>query len=232
MIRQKLDRIHENITDICRKIGRDPSEITLVAVTKYATVAQIRRAVESGVTDIGESKVQDARDKFAVLGETLSRRDVRRHMIGHLQTNKVKPALQLFDMIQSVDSVRLVRELEKQAGDLGRSVDILIEVNTSGEAQKFGVAPADTLSLVDAVRSCRFIFLKGFMTVGPYTDDELSVRNSFRALRRLGEEVRAAYRGEQRIDARILSMGMTHDYGLALEEGATMLRIGSAIFGG
>lgn len=182
------------------------------------------------MTHIGESKVQAAREKFSQLQDVLPR--VTKHMIGHLQTNKVKTALELFDMIQSVDSVKLIREIEKQAARSQRAkIDILLEVNISGEAQKFGIEKGNLFTLVEEVQMCQRIRLLGLMTMAPLSDDQGIIRQCFRSLKDVSEEINDHFCIEDKVEMRYLSMGMTHDYEIALEEGANMLRIGSAIFG-
>jgi len=229
MIRQRIEQIRQTIDEVCRKNGRDPAGVRLVAATKYASLPQIREALDAGVMDVGESRVQDAQVKFAEL-EHEGRRFTR-HLIGHLQTNKVKTAVRLFDLIQSVDSLKLIREIDRRAGELSRTISILIEVNTFQEKQKFGIMPEQVFSLADEVSRLEHVALQGLMTVGPLTEQEADIRSSFRCLTRLGEEIRQRYPSGQRIEMRYISMGMTHDFILALEEGANMLRIGSAIFG-
>jgi pyridoxal phosphate enzyme (YggS family) len=153
-------------------------------------------------------------------------------MIGHLQTNKVKFAIDLFDMIQSVDSLSLIAEIEKQAIKINRErMDILIEVNVSGEAQKFGIAKENIFKLAEEVTLCSHVHLLGLMTMAPFTDDKNIIRQCFRSLRNLSDEIAEHFSLESKVEMKYLSMGMTHDYEIALEEGANMLRIGSAIFG-
>jgi len=229
-IRDRFLQVQEKIASVCRRVGRDPAGITLVAVTKYSTVDQIREAIAAGITHIGENRIQDAEKKFAQLGELAGR--VRKHMIGHLQTNKAKAAIQLFDMIQSLDSVKLALEMEKRAAAQGRAgVDVLIEVN-SGEEQKSGVDRAGIMELVDQVATCEHLRLWGLMTMAPFADDRDIIRAAFRDLRILNEKIAARYRGHPRVQMKALSMGMSHDYEIAIEEGATMVRIGTAIFKG
>lgn len=229
-IRDRLLQVQEKIASACRRAGRNPADVTLVAVTKYSTVGQIREAIAAGVTHIGENRVQDAEDKFVQLGDLAGR--VRKHMIGHLQTNKAKTAIQLFDMIQSLDSGKLAVEIEKRAVAQGRAgVDVLIEVN-SGEEQKSGVDQAGVMELVEQVAACEHVRLLGLMTMAPFVDDQDVLRAAFRDLRLLKEKIAARYQGHPRVRMRDLSMGMSHDYEIAVEEGATMVRIGTAIFKG
>ena len=173
--------------------------------------------------------MQDAQAKFSQLGEAGNK--VTKHMIGHLQTNKAKDAVKIFDMIQSVDSIKLIQEIEKRVAASGRSkVDVLIEVN-SGEEQKSGVAKTAVMDLVAGAVQCEHVQLLGLMTMAPFVNDEKVVRQAFRDLRLLREEITSQFKGQPRVNMKYLSMGMTNDYEIALEEGANMLRIGRAIFG-
>lgn len=228
MIQERILRIRENIAQICRQIGRRPEDITLIGVTKYTSVEKTLAAIAAGITDIGELKVQDAQRKFAVMGKAAGK--VGKHMIGHLQTNKVKLALQMFDLIQTVDSVKLAREIDKQAARMDIRADVLLEVNCSGEEQKFGVAQDRVIPLVEQIAPLAHIRVRGLMTMAPFVDDEKIIRRSFRDLRGLSEKISKQFDGQERIQMRYLSMGMSGDYEIALEEGANMLRIGSAIF--
>lgn len=228
MIKDNLSRVFEHIASVCERIERDPGEIILVGATKYASAEQIREAVEAGLKHIGENRVQDAQSKFPVLDQFKVK--AVRHMIGHLQTNKVKQAVQLFDFIQSVDSVRLADEIEKEAAKLAKTVDILVEVNTSGEEQKFGVHPDEVPALMKEINRCPRIRLLGLMTMAPITEEKGRIRRCFRDLRELFDAVEEDFADHERIEMKYLSMGMTSDYEIALEEGANMIRIGRAIF--
>jgi len=206
--------IRENIEDIRSRA----KGVLLLAVTKNVELPQIVEAVEAGITDIGESYVQEAKSKIPDLKSKYP--NVRFHLIGHLQTNKVKTALELFDVIQSVDSLRLAEEISKRAT---KPVEIFIEVNTSGEENKFGVVPDQALSLIDRITGLPNLRISGLMTIGKYTDQENEVRECFRKLRQL--------RDEANIPGLKLSMGMSHDFALAIEEGSDIIRIGTGIFG-
>jgi PLP dependent protein len=229
MIKDRILQVRENIARICQSIGKNPADITLVGVTKYSSVEQTREAIEAGITDIGELKVQDAREKFLALGEQAER--VTRHMIGHLQTNKVKVALKIFDIIQTVDSEKLAAEIEKHAAAGNHKAKILIEVNCSGEAQKSGIARDQALSLVEKISFCEHLHCLGLMTMASFVEDEAIVRRGFRDLRQLGELIKKNFSGHPRVQMVYLSMGMSGDYEIALEEGSNMVRIGTAIFG-
>ena len=227
-MKERLARIYDNIAGICRRVGRDPAEITLVGVTKYSESARIQEALDCGLAHIGENRVQDAQQKFSLLKFPAG---VTKHLLGHLQTNKVKVAVGLFDLFQSVDSLRLAEEIEKQAAKLNRTVDILIQVNCSGEEQKSGASKPEALDLMDRVADLEHVRIKGLMTMAPLTEDKTLVRQAFRDLRLIRDQAVPLLKRKGRGEMKYLSMGMSQDYEIALEEGATMLRIGSAIFG-
>ncbi len=229
MIKDNLAVVEEHIASVCQGLGRDPREIILVGATKYAEAPQMQEALKAGLKHIGENRVQDAQRKFPEL-ERWGVKAVR-HMIGHLQTNKVKQAVELFDLIQSVDSIKLAGEIEKQAARLNKDVEIFIEVNTSGEEQKFGVMPDEVPALIQDINHCPHIRLQGLMTMAPLTDEKGIIRRCFRDLRELSDAVEEDFADHERIEMKYLSMGMSADYEIALEEGANMLRIGRAIFG-
>ena len=214
--------LHGRIADACEEYDRDTDDITIVAVTKTRPPAIIKIAVAAGIHNIGESKIQDAEPKILEVGQI-----ARFHMVGHLQTNKVKKAVKLFDVIQSVDSLRLAEEINRRAGEIDRTIECLVEVNCSGEDQKYGVAPEECLDLVKRVNGMENINLTGLMTVGPYVDDDLLIRDIFGRCRDLFKRGRDIVGDE--FDT--LSMGMTGDFPLAIAEGATMIRIGTALFG-
>jgi len=220
---ENLKRVEERIANAAIKSGRRPEDITLVAVTKTVEPEQINQAIRLGVKIIGENRVQEARDKKP---EVLP---VTWHLVGHLQTNKVKYAIQLFDMIQSVDSLHLAQELSKRCVVGEKTMPILIEVNTSGEPTKYGCQPEEAADLVARVAELPNLQIKGLMTIGLFTDDPEEVRPCFVTLRELAEKIGSLRIPNVRMD--ILSMGMTSDFEVAIAEGATMVRIGTAIFG-
>ena len=229
MIKEKLAALKNNIAQVCGRCGRNPDDIVLVGVTKFAEAADIAEAVRCGLTDIGENKVQVARDKFPALEELRTR--VRKHMIGHVQTNKVKAVLDLFDMIQSVDSLRLAEEIDRQAGKRGVKADVLVQIDCAGEEQKFGVPAEEALSFMDQAAGFSHLQISGVMTIAPFVEDEAVIRACFRAARDIYSQARERFAGVPHVSMKYLSMGMTHDYALALEEGANMLRVGTALFG-
>ena len=224
MIRDRIAKIEENIARICQKSGRNPKEITLVGVTKYSTTAQIQEAIKAGLKHVAENRVQEAVQKFPLL------KSVTKHLIGHLQTNKVKAALTVVDLIQSVDSLKLAQEIAKHAQKLNRSIDVLIEVNTSGEEQKYGLKSEDVLPLLQALQPLKEIRVRGLMTMAPYTDDQAIMRRCFQLLRKMRDHVSQNFAGSSQVQMKYLSMGMSGDYEIAIEEGSNMVRIGSAIF--
>lgn len=221
MIRDNLDGVRQRIARACRRCGRDPSSVTLVAVTKGVSVEAIREAVALGVTDVGENRVQEARIKKPALGP------MRWHLIGHLQSNKVKAAVELFDAIHSVDSLALVDALERATA--GHKLQkVFVQVNVSGEATKFGCRPEEARALVQAVLQAPHLQFQGLMTMAPYAGDPEIARPHFRGLRQLRDDV-VAVCGLQPA-ACSLSMGMSGDFEVAVEEGADIVRIGTAIF--
>jgi len=227
-----ISRLERNLEDVrrrmaaaCARAGREPSEVRLVAVTKTVTAAAARALVELGVRDIGENRVQEAARKQ----ESLADLDVRWHMIGHLQTNKARDAVRMFDLIHSVDSERLAAALDKRAPE-GHEVAVLVQVNVSGEESKFGVPAAAALDHVRRVAGFPGVRVEGLMTMAPFVDDAEQVRPVFVRLRRLAAEISAL--GIPRVEMRHLSMGMTQDFEVAIEEGATLVRIGTALFRG
>ncbi len=220
-IKDNFEQVRERIEKTALRAGRCADEIKLVAVAKTFGPEKIQEAIDAGVRIIGENRVQEAKEKFAIIGDT-----AEWHMVGHLQTNKVKEALKIFSLIHSLDSIHLIQEIEKRAE---RKVDCLIEVNTSKETSKFGVAASELSKFFEEVLEFKKINVLGLMTIGPgwaIQDPEAS-RSCFRVL----YDLRDALAGEFDMPLPILSMGMTSDFEVAIEEGSTMVRIGSAIFG-
>ena len=217
-----LQNIRSRIEASCLRAGRAPESVTFLAVTKGQPPAVVRAAAGLGLTLFGENRVQEARPKIGQCPGHL-----RWHMIGHLQSNKCRDAVHFFEMIQSVDSLDLAREIDKWAGKSAKTMPILIEVNIAGESSKFGYPPAQLLADLDEINALRKIEIHGLMTVAPWTPDPEKVRPVFRQLRELKEQC------EQILGAPLphLSMGMSGDYEVAIEEGATIVRIGSALFG-
>lgn len=223
-IRDNLESVRQRIARAAQAAGRDPGEITLVAVTKTFPVETILEGIESGLEIIGENRVQEAAQKFSRIG-----RRVQWHLVGHLQSNKAKKAVEIFSLIHSIDTLEIAREVGRRAQELGRVQDVLAEVNTSGEPQKYGVEPSRALDFIGSLSRLQGIRVLGLMTVGPLTDDAQAIRQAFRQLQRLFQEARGL--GLENTEMRYLSMGMSSDFELAIAEGSNMVRIGSAIFG-
>ena len=223
-IRENVQFARNKIAEACRRRGRKSEEIELVAITKTVDVEQINEAIEAGIRVVGENRVQEAWRKFQEVGEK-----VHWHMVGHLQTNKVKRVLQFADMIHSVDSVYLAREIQTQAKKLDRTIEILIQVNTSGEESKFGLEPEATIGAIEEVSTLPNLKIKGLMTIGAFLPNPEDVRPCFKLLHDLKDRVNE--RGITSVEIGTLSMGMTNDYEIAIEEGSTMVRVGTAIFG-
>ncbi len=223
---ERIEAVRGRIEACALRCNRAPNEITLVAVSKTHPAEVIREAIAAGVTDLGENRVQEAEGKIPEVG----RHAARWHLIGHLQSNKARRAVELFDVIHSLDSVALAQRLDRMCVELNRQeLPVMIQVDLGREATKSGADEAEVLQLVEALKHCQRLRLSGLMTLPPYFDDAEQVRPFFRKLRELRDELssRRAFgdlRGE-------LSMGMTHDYEIAIEEGATIVRVGTAIFG-
>jgi hypothetical protein len=215
------------IKDNIRKIKEQiPNAITIVAVTKGRTVDEIKETIEAGIRDIGENRVNEAVIKYEQL-RTMNYQ-LRTHMVGHLQTNKVKDAVRSFDLIQSVDSLHLAVEIDKQAAKINKLQDILIEVKTSGEAAKFGLKPDEVIEVIKEIAKLKNINIKGLMTIAPIVDNPEKTRVYFKMLRELKESINTIHLTQYPIQ--ILSMGMTDDFAVAIEEGSNMVRLGRAIF--
>ena len=224
---ERLAAVHREIAQAADRAGRDAADVLLVAVTKTVPLERIRRAVEAGATDLGENRVQEAETKIPALGASPG---PRWHLIGHLQTNKTGKALDLFDVIHSVDSLALAQTLSRRLVALGRTkpLDVLLEVNVAGEATKRGFAPDGVFADGPAIAALPGLRLRGLMTVAPLVTDPEEVRPVFRELHQLRGRLSDRLGGEPLPD---LSMGMSHDFPVAVEEGATMVRVGTAIFG-
>ena len=224
-IAENIEEIQREKAQAAQRCGRNPEDILLIAVTKTRSAEEINEAVRAGITDIGENKVQEILDKYdKVL-------PVNWHMIGHLQTNKVKYIIDKVSLIHSVDSFRLAEEIDRRAAQHGRTMDILVQVNAAGDEAKFGVEPDAAESLISEIlESCENIRIRGLMTVAPYAENPEEVRPHFRRMRSLYDRIAAEIR-HPRLDFQYLSMGMSNDRIIAVEEGSTAIRVGTAIFG-
>lgn len=221
----ELETVHDRIQAAARACGRDPASITLVAVSKTISTERVKTAIEAGVTILGENYVQEARDKISAL----SAYHIGWHFIGHLQSNKAKYAVRLFDLIHTVDSVKLAQELDKQAKKNDKVQPILIQVNISAEATKSGADPEAIFNLLRRISPFENISVRGLMTMPPFFDDPDRARPYFAALREMRDRIIQENIPNIRMDE--LSMGMTGDFEVAIAEGATLVRVGTAIFG-
>ena len=224
MIQENLEFVKSMIHNACQESKRKEPEITLIAVSKTKPLSMLEAAYQCGCRDFGENKVQELLEKAEVLPK-----DIRWHMIGHLQRNKVKYIIGKTALIHSVDSVRLAQEISKEAGKKEITVSILIEVNIGSEESKYGVAPEQAEELIREISQFPYLKIEGFMAVAPYTEDAESNRQYFERLRDLSVDIKSKNIDNVYMD--VLSMGMSGDYAVAIQEGATMVRVGTGIFG-
>jgi pyridoxal phosphate enzyme (YggS family) len=213
-LRENLEAVRERIARAADRVGRDPATVVLLAVTKVFPASVIREAYDLGLREFGENYVQEFEGKAPEVGGL---EGARFHLIGHLQSNKARKAAELFQVVQTIDSAKLARRLNES----GRTLDVMLEVKLSGEDAKSGAAPSELAALIEAVRACQNLSLLGLMTMPPWSEDPEASRAYFRRLRELGQEH----------DLTQLSMGMSHDLETAIEEGATCVRVGTALFG-
>ena len=223
-IKDNLNGIIKRKDEAAARSGRSGEDVLLIAVTKLHGPDEINEAIDCGITDIGENKVQEILDKYDRV------RPVRWHLIGHLQTNKVKYIIDKVDLIHSVDSLHLAKEIEKRAANAGKVMDILVQVNPEGEETKFGTSKDEAVKLVEDISGlCPHIAVKGLMCIAPFADDPEEVRPVFAEMKTLYDHI--ASMSLERVDFRYLSMGMSGDFETAIEEGANVVRVGTAIFG-
>ncbi|HWU40153.1 MAG TPA: YggS family pyridoxal phosphate-dependent enzyme [Candidatus Acidoferrum sp.] len=220
-LQNRLSRVHDRIVAAAGRAGIDAASVTLVAVSKMMPVSVIQTALDAGVKIFGENRVQEARDKIATLGGRATW-----HLVGHLQTNKAKIAVQLFEVIHSLDSLKLAEALDRSGQQLGKTVRCLLEVNLGGEESKTGTSEEAVRPLLEAAMQLTHLRIEGLMAIPPFLPDPEQVRPFFRRLRGLRDKL-----AQEGFGLSQLSMGMTHDFEVAIEEGATMVRIGTAIFG-
>lgn len=224
MIKENLKEVERTIQEKCEARPQNLGEVTLIAVSKTKPVPQLLEAYEEGIRDFGENKVQELCEKAEVLPK-----DIRWHMIGHLQTNKVKYLIDKVYMIHSVDSYKLAQQIHKEAVKVSRCIPVLIEVNIANEESKFGIAPQECEEFIKSIAKLSGITVKGVMTVAPFVTDAEENRRYFQALKQLSVDIKQ--KNIDNVSMDILSMGMTGDYKVAIEEGATYVRVGSGIFG-
>jgi len=227
MIAEAIEKVRARIAEACSRAGRSPNTITLMAVTKGRSIKEVQEAISCGVTEIGESRVQEAVKKYEFFESSES--DLHWHLVGHLQTNKVKEAVGIFDLIHSVDSLRLACEIERQAAKINKLQQILIEIKTSPEPTKQGIPAQELKPFLEGLAGFTHIKVRGLMTIAPLVSSAQQTRPYFRAVRLLADEINS-----QGVYPRleILSMGMSSDFEVAIEEGATLIRLGRVIFEG
>lgn len=224
MLKDNLAQVQKNIETACRKAGRDVSEVTLIAVSKTKPIEMLQEIYDAGMRTFGENKVQEMMDKEAVMPK-----DIRWHMIGHLQRNKVKYLMGKAALIHSVDSMRLAEEISTQSVKHQVETDILVEVNIAEEESKFGITKEEAIQLVTDISKLPNTHIKGLMTIAPFVDDPEDNRKYFQQIKQLSVDIKN--KNIDNVSMEILSMGMTGDYMVAIEEGATMVRVGTGIFG-
>lgn len=224
MIGENIERVEREIGESCKRAGRDRKEVTLIAVSKTKPLSMLREAYEAGARDFGENKVQELTDKIPEMPP-----DVRWHMIGHLQRNKVKYIVDKVYMIHSVDSLRLAETISAEAVKKNTEVNILVEVNMAEEESKFGVKPENTAALVSEIAKLPAVHIKGLMTIAPFVENPEENRKYFHKMKQLAVDI--MHKNIDNVSMEVLSMGMTGDYKVAVEEGSTYVRVGTGIFG-
>lgn len=224
MIKDQLAEVEHKIQAACERSGRKREDVTLIAVSKTKPVEVLKEAYDAGVRVFGENKVQELADKYEALPK-----DIRWHMIGHLQTNKVKYIVDKVECIHSVDSLKLAEVIEKEAAKKNCKVNILIEVNVAQEESKFGISMDEVIPLIEKISSFPHISIQGLMTIAPFVENAEENRTIFKNLHKLSVDIMS--KNIDNVNVSILSMGMTNDYEVAIEEGATMVRVGTGIFG-
>ena len=224
MVQEQLEEVRQNIRNACERSGRKVEDVTLIAVSKTKPVPMLQEAYDAGARDFGENKVQEILEKEPQLPS-----DIRWHMIGHLQTNKVKYIIDKVSMVHSVDSVRLAEAIEKEAEKKDICMPVLIEVNVAGEESKFGLSIEEVLPFLEEISSYEHLQVKGLMTIAPFVANPEENREVFQKLKKLSVDIAA--KNINNVNMSVLSMGMTGDYQVAIEEGATMVRVGTGIFG-
>lgn len=224
MIQENIRQVQKNILDACNRVNRNPSEVTLIAVSKTKPISDIEEAIRCGMTEFGENKVQELVHKIEVIGT-----GVKWHLIGHLQTNKVKYIVDRNLLIHSVDSIKLAKEIQKEAAKKNVDCDILLEVNVAKEESKFGFEYEAVLNAVQEISKLPNVHIQGLMTIAPFVENPEENREIFAKLHNLLLDIKS--RNIDNVNMSVLSMGMTNDYMVAIEEGATMVRVGTGIFG-
>lgn len=226
-VKENIEKVVRRVQTACEKTGRDPDSVTIIPVTKTVDVKRIKKVIDCGYHEVAENKVQEAENKAEILKDNSP--PPSWHFVGLLQSNKVNKVVNFASMIQSVDRMKIVKKLNKRLKKLGKDMPVLIQINVSGEDSKYGLHPDDALSFIEQAASFEHIKIKGLMTIGLFSDDWPKVRKGFRLLRELRDNIKT--KDIPGVEMETLSMGMTNDFEIAIEEGATVVRIGRAIFG-
>jgi len=229
LIKQNIDKIKERVEKASKKAGRKPEDIKIVGVTKNVEPVRILKAIDAGIVDLGENRVQELQEKINAIRAANKNENVNWHMIGHLQKNKVKYLIDSVVMIHSLDSVELAQEINKRAQKAGKIIDVLVQVNVAGEESKFGISKDEAMNFIKEISKYRNIKVKGLMTIAPLVSDPEEIRFVFKELRKIFIDI--SRENIDNIDMDYLSMGMSNDFEVAIEEGANIVRIGTAIFG-
>lgn len=223
-VANNIKEINDVVNQLARKVNRTPEDIQIIAVTKTVSIELMREAIQLGIMNLGENRVQELIEKFETIKD-----QVKWHMIGHLQKNKVKYIVDKVELIHSLDSYELALEINRRAGDIGRRIHCLVQVNVSGEKTKYGIKPDEVLTLLQKIEELEFVKVYGLMTIAPYTEDKEDTRKYFKQLKSLFDYISTLkFKNSSMV---YLSMGMSNDYDIAIEEGANLIRVGSAIFG-
>ena len=223
-IKENVQAVNERIRNLAISCNKDPNDIILIGVTKTVSPSYISEAFEAGIRNFGENRVQELVDKYDKVDKK-----AKWHLIGPLQTNKVKYIIDKVELIHSLDRIRLAEEIEKRAAQIDRQISVLVQINISGESTKSGIRPEDTVDFIESMKRYPHIHIKGLMTIGPLTEDRELIRSCFRQMKNLFDEVKT--KKFSHVQMQYLSMGMTNDFDIAIQEGANMVRIGRAIFG-
>lgn len=224
-VNKNIEEVEEKINEACKRTNRDRKDINLIAVTKTISVDTISEAIELGMKDIGENKVQEITQKY----DLLNNNDLTWHMIGHLQTNKVKYIIDKIDLIHSLDRKSLAKELNKRAKKIDKVINVLLQVNIAEEESKFGLKKENVIDFIDFLKDYPYIKVKGLMVIAPYDEEPENIRHVFKESKTLFEEIKK--KELSHIEMKYLSMGMTNDFEIAIEEGANIIRVGTGIFG-
>ena len=226
IIKQNLDNLYKRINDACLRSGRNSDSVKLVVSTKYVDTLVTKILLENGLKEFGENRLQDAEEKIKHIDDD----SISWHMFGHLQRNKVKKAIKIFDLIHSVESLRLAKEINKESIKLGKRTRILVEVNVSGEEAKYGLSPNEVIPFMNELNAMEGLQVEGLMTMAPMVDDQEICRPFFKGLREMRDKINES--GLENIKMNYLSMGMTLDFEAAIEEGSNLIRVGTAIYKG